>query len=215
MRRNKYDIKVYTRYYMRLVILFSILFIGVLWGPISLYCIEKKPINVSIIVSIFFIIFFGGIALFQYIAFAPKLYVYGNKIVIKKWYGLRRKYYVKDIDKVIFEKSEGKIVTIQIISSISKDKYIDTVENFDKLLNYLLKNVEKEKMECYILGTKEVYIGENLLFPTTYTVAKSVKKSLEQNEEEMLSVDKSIGIYAPDGEMESILFGEKGYYEFL
>ena len=105
--------------------------------------------------SIFFIIFFGGIALFQYIAFAPKLYVYGNKIVIKKWYGLRRKYYVKDIDKVIFEKSEGKIVTIQIISSISKDKYIDTVENFDKLLNYLLKNVEKEKMECYILGTKE------------------------------------------------------------
>ena len=155
MRRNKYDIKVYTRYYMRLVILFSILFIGVLWGPISLYCIEKKPINVSIIVSIFFIIFFGGIALFQYIAFAPKLYVYGNKIVIKKWYGLRRKYYVKDIDKVIFEKSEGKIVTIQIISSISKDKYIDTVENFDKLLNYLLKNVEKEKMECYKLGTIE------------------------------------------------------------
>lgn len=155
MRRNKYDIKVYTRYYMRLVILFSILFIGVLWGPISLYCIEKKPVNVSIIVSIFFMIFFGGIALFQYIAFAPKLYVYGNKIVIKKWYGLRRKYYVKDIDKVIFEKSEGKIVTIQIISSISKDKYIDTVENFDKLLNYLLKKVEKEKMECYILGTKE------------------------------------------------------------
>lgn len=126
MRRNKYDIKVYTRYYMRLVILFSILFIGVLWGPISLYCIEKKPVNVSIIVSIFFMIFFGGIALFQYIAFAPKLYVYGNKIV-----------------------------TIQIISSISKDKYIDTVENFDKLLNYLLKKVEKEKMECYILGTKE------------------------------------------------------------
>ena len=155
MRRNKYDIKVYTRYYMRLVVLFSILFIGVLWGPISLYCIEKKPVNVSIIASIFFMIFFGGIALFQYIAFAPKLYVYGNKIVIKKWYGLRRKYYVQDIDKVIFEKSEGKIVTIQIISSISKDKYIDTVENFDKLLNYLLKNVEKEKMECYILGTKE------------------------------------------------------------
>ena len=57
-----------------------------------------------------------------------------------------------------------------------------------------------------LLNDVEVYIGENLLFPTTYTVAKSVKKSLEQNEEEMLSVDKSIGIYAPDGEMESIFF---------
>ena len=155
MKRNKYDIKVYTRYYMRLVILFSIFFIAMFFATIRLYCIEKKPVGVSIIVSIFFMIFFGGIALFQYIAFAPKLYVYGNKIVIKKWYGLRKNYYIKDIDKVIFEKSEGKIVTIQIISSISKDKYIDTVENFDKLLNYLLKNIEKEKMECYILGTKE------------------------------------------------------------
>ena len=56
------------------------------------------------------------------------------------------------------------------------------------------------------LNDVEVYIGENLLFPTTYTVVKSVKKSLKQNEEEMLSVDKSIGIYAPDGEMESIFF---------
>lgn len=61
----------------------------------------------------------------------------------------------KTLTKLFLKKSEGKIVTIQIISSISKDKYIDTVENFDKLLNYLLKKVEKEKMECYILGTKE------------------------------------------------------------
>ena len=45
--------------------------------------------------------------------------------------------------------------TFDTISPVSTDKYIDTVENFDKLLNYLLKKVEKEKMECYILGTKE------------------------------------------------------------
>lgn len=66
---------------MRLVILFSILFIGMLRGTVSLYCIEKKPVDVSIIISIIFMIIFGGIALFEYIAFAPKLYVYGNKIV--------------------------------------------------------------------------------------------------------------------------------------
>ncbi len=52
---------------------------------------------------------------------------------------------LKTLTKLFLKKSEGKIVTIQIISSISKDKYIDTVENFDKLLNYLLKNVEKRK----------------------------------------------------------------------
>ena len=48
---------------------------------------------------------------------------------------------------------------------------------------------------------------------TTYAVAKNVEKSLKQDDEGMISVDMSIGIYAPDGEMESILFGEKGYYE--
>lgn len=155
LRKSKFDFVVYTRYYMRLVIFFSILFIGMLWGTVSLYCIEKKPIGVSIIVSFFFIIFFGGIALFQYIAFAPKLYVYGTKIVIKKWYGLRKKYYIKDINKVIFEKSEGKIVTIQIISNITKDKFIDTTENFHKLKKYLLMNVDEEKIECYFIGTKK------------------------------------------------------------
>ena len=64
MKRKKYDIKVYTRYYMRFVIFFSILFVGILWGTIRLYCIEKKPVGVSIIVSIIFMIIFGGIALF-------------------------------------------------------------------------------------------------------------------------------------------------------
>ena len=39
------------------------------------------------------------------------------------------------------------------------------------------------------------------------------QKMLKNHDEGMISVDMSIGIYAPDGEMESILFGEKGYYE--
>lgn len=155
MRRNKYDIKVYTRYYMRLVILFFIFFIIMLISTINLYVIEKKTIDISILLSIFFIIAFGGIALYLYSAFASKLYVYGENIVIKKWYGLRKKYSVQDINKVIFEKSEGKIVSIQIISDITNDKYFDVKENFNELKKYLLMNVDKEKLVCYILGTKE------------------------------------------------------------
>ena len=66
---------------------------------------------------------------------------------------------------------------------------------------------------CHVYYNDEGNIGEKLLFPTTYAVAKNVEKSLKQDDEGMISVDMSIGIYAPDGEMESILFGEKGYYE--
>ena len=54
----------------------------------------------------------------------------------------------------LFNSKKNKF-TISKAVSYTHLKYIDTVENFDKLLNYLLKNVEKEKMECYILGTKE------------------------------------------------------------
>lgn len=68
---------------------------------------------------------------------------------------IKKKYYIKDINKVIFEKSEGKIVTIQIISNITKDKFIDTTENFHKLKKYLLMNVDEEKIECYFIGTKK------------------------------------------------------------
>lgn len=55
-----------------------------------------------------------------------------------------------------------------------------------------------------IFNGVEVYIGEKLIFPTTYAVAKNVEKSLKQDDEGMLSIDMSTGIYAPDGEMMDI-----------
>lgn len=64
-----------------------------------------------------------------------------------------------------------------------------------------------------VFSDVEVYIGEKMIFPTSFAEAKNIEKTLEEDEEGMLSIDMSIGIYAPDREMESILFGEKGYYE--
>ena len=61
-----------------------------------------------------------------------------------------------------------------------------------------------------IFNDVEVYIGEKLLFPTTYAVAKNVEKSLKQDDEGMISVDKSIGRYAPEGMKEEFFFLEKG-----
>ncbi len=155
MIRNKYEIKVFSSGYMRLVIFFLTLFAVMLYSFIDLYFIEKKAIKISIIVPIIFIIVFGGAAVFIYSLFASKLYIYGNKILVKKWYGLRKTYYVEEINKLVFEKSEGNIVSIQIISDITNDKYFDVKENFNELKKYLLMNVDKEKITCYILGTKE------------------------------------------------------------
>ena len=155
LRKNKFDFVVYGTGYKRLVALFFAFFICSLAGFINLYGIEKRNIGIDILVSIALIVFFGGITIFLYSIWAGKIYIFKNEVIIKKWYGLRKKIETKDITKVVFEKSEGKIVTIQIISNITKDKFIDTTENFHKLKKYLLMNVDEEKIECYILGTKE------------------------------------------------------------
>lgn len=37
--------------------------------------------------------------------------------------------------------------------------------------------------------------------------------SLERDDDGLISTEQSIGIYAPGGKMESILFGVRGYYD--
>lgn len=39
--------------------------------------------------------------------------------------------------------------------------------------------------------------------------------SLVSDDDGLISFEESIGIYAPDGAMESVLFGAKGYYKWL
>lgn len=66
-----------------------------------------------------------------------------------------------------------------------------------------------------IFNDNEVYIGDSKVFPTDFASAKEAVPSFIQDDDGLLSTELSIGIYAPDNEMESILFGKKGYYEEL
>ena len=64
-----------------------------------------------------------------------------------------------------------------------------------------------------IFNENEVYIGNRKVFPTDFSSAKEVVPTFIQDDDGLLSYELSIGIYAPDNEMESILFAKKGYYE--
>lgn len=64
-----------------------------------------------------------------------------------------------------------------------------------------------------IFNEAEVYVNDKLFFPNDFGVAKEIVNDLEEDDEGMISYSTSIGIYAPDGEMESVLFGKKGYYD--
>lgn len=155
LRKNKFDFVVYGTGYIRLVMLFFAFFVCSLVGFINLYVVKKHESGIGILLSIAMIAFFGFITIFLYAVWAQKIYIVKNVMIAKKWYGLRKKFETKDISKVVFEKSEGKIVPVQIFAGNFKDKYVDVLNNFDKLVNYLVSNVNEEKIVCYFIGTKE------------------------------------------------------------
>lgn len=59
----------------------------------------------------------------------------------------------------------------------------------------------------------EVEVDGKMVFPTSLEEVRRVIPSLVPDGDGLVSVEESIGIYAPGGTMESILFGVKGYYE--
>lgn len=59
----------------------------------------------------------------------------------------------------------------------------------------------------------EVVVDGEVVFPTTLDKAAAVIPSLARDDDGLISTEHSIGVYAPYGEMESILFGVRGYYD--
>lgn len=160
LKRRKKDIKVYNdRSIIRLMIFFLIFFIVFVVSDINFYIIEKNKIGMMFILSIVPNILFGAITLFFYYIVAEKLYVIQDKMISKKWFGIRRKFTVDEIDKVIFEKGyengKSKIITIKIFARTFHRKYLECQNDFDKLVDYLIANVGKEKIVYYMTGTEE------------------------------------------------------------
>lgn len=58
----------------------------------------------------------------------------------------------------------------------------------------------------------EVQVGNSIVFPAKLDILKTVAPDFQEEEGCYISKKSSIGIYAPEGTMESILFAIKGYY---
>ncbi len=68
----------------------------------------------------------------------------------------------------------------------------------------------ENKFEAIELFDAEVYIGDRKVFPVN---VDDISDIIDDFDDELISKAKSIGIYAPDDEPESILLGRKGYYD--
>lgn len=149
------DIVLVSKGYFPLVAFFLMLFLTMLISLIYTYIIVGKSVGFAFFSLILLITIFGGIAIFIYSLYGSKVLVYGDTIAIRKWYGARREFNIKHITELVLEKSENKVVSIQIITIDSKDKFFDDKLNFDTLKDYLIDNLDGDRIKCYILGTKK------------------------------------------------------------
>lgn len=65
-----------------------------------------------------------------------------------------------------------------------------------------------------VFGECEVSVNGKVIFPLDISSVKEQIPDLAEDMGSYISKKQSIGIYTPDGNPESILFGEAGYYEF-
>ena len=93
-----------------------------------------------------------------------------------------------------------------------KSEYSEnTTDDFGSFHVYYDENDKCEAVE--IFDDVEVTVNGEKIFPVKIEEAQKIESSLVRDEEGLISIEKSIGIYAPDENMESVLFGKEGNYE--
>lgn len=78
---------------------------------------------------------------------------------------------------------------------------------------HVFYNINDEFEAIEIFEESEVSIDGTVVFPASIETAKNVLGEFLEEDGSYINKSKSIGIYAPSGKMESILFGNTGYYE--
>ncbi|HBI61998.1 MAG TPA: hypothetical protein DDY31_12435 [Lachnospiraceae bacterium] len=112
-------------------------------------------------------------------------------------FGMKR----SEVRKVLGEANEFK-----------KSKFSKTFTD-DFGFCHVFYNSEDECEAIELFREAQVLIGGRLVFPTTLDEAKRILGELLVDDGSYISKKDSVGIYAPGGSMESILFGIDGYYE--
>ena len=86
-----------------------------------------------------------------------------------------------------------------------------TTDDFGFCHVFYNSNDECEAIE--IFNENKVQIAGRIVFPDESETLRSMLTDVEDDDSGFISKSQSIGVYAPDNKMESILFGCPGYYE--
>ena len=120
---------------------------------------------------------------------------------------------LKKVDKIEFGMERDVVRKLYgEYEEFKKSEYSEnTTDDFGSFHVYYDENDKCEAVE--IFDDVEVTVNGEKIFPVKIEEAQKIESSLVRDEEGLISIEKSIGIYAPDENMESVLFGKEGYYE--
>lgn len=93
-----------------------------------------------------------------------------------------------------------------------KNKFSKTITD-DFAFCHVYYDTDDKCEAIEIFKEAEVTVNGKVIFPGTISDAQKFIKDLEEEKGSYISKSQSIGIYAPEGEIECILFGNRGYYE--
>ena len=120
---------------------------------------------------------------------------------------------MKKVNDIEFgmERSEVRKKFAVPVREFKKSKYSKrTTDDFGSCHVYYDWNDKCEAVE--IFDEVAVYVDDKKIFPVTVEEVKKIIPDLVEEEDSYISEKLSIGIYAPDDKMESILIGCEGYY---
>lgn len=103
-----------------------------------------------------------------------------------------------------------KILSIGV-KEFKKSKYSKmTTDDFG--ICHVFYNAHDECEAVEIFDDVTVTVNGKIVFPKEISAAKEIFPDLEEENDSYISKSGSVGIYAPNGKMESILFGAEKYY---
>lgn len=119
---------------------------------------------------------------------------------------------LKSVGDVRFGMSRGEVRAVWGDAEEFKKDPDDVVTTDDFGFCHVFYD-EDNKCEAVEIFDAEVFIDGKQVYPIDMDRALELLPDLEEDDIGPISYERSIGIYAPDDEMESILFGRDGYYE--
>lgn len=109
------------------------------------------------------------------------------------------------------ERSEVRALLGEPTREFKKSKFSKTMtDDYSAYHIFYDKDNRFEAVEFF--DEVEIKIDENIIFPISLDVLTGMNYSFAAEGEGLISLKYSIGVYAPNGKPESILFAKEGYY---